>query len=284
MKQFLIIPLGGLGKRFSRVGYKTYKPFLKTSNKSRIIDNIADNFPKNNTHIIILGNHKKFNKITSSFKKKDTTFIKIENHDSGPLYSIFLAKEKLKKIIKNNNFFVSYSDINWNWDYQTVKKNIQKKNIVIVSHHGFHPHLEIDEKSDFFLCNKKDEVNKVSEKKIIKDDYKKNFLATGCYYFRNFEYFDLFFETSSFEKFLKKKELYLINLIDFCIRKGIKVNHFLINDFVHLGTPSQYENYITWRKILKEDFKKSINTNFQSVMLMGGKGERVKNLNVKKPF
>ena len=70
MKQFLIIPLGGLGKRFSRVGYKTYKPFLKTSNKSRIIDNIADNFPKNNTHIIILGNHKKFNKITSSFKKR----------------------------------------------------------------------------------------------------------------------------------------------------------------------------------------------------------------------
>ena len=89
MKQFLIIPLGGLGKRFSRVGYKTYKPFLKTSNKSRIIDNIADNFPKNNTHIIILGNHKKFNKITSSFKKKDTTFIKIENHDSGPLYIYF---------------------------------------------------------------------------------------------------------------------------------------------------------------------------------------------------
>ena len=120
-------------------------------------------FSKNNTHIIILGNHKKFNKITSSFKKKDTTFIKIENHDSGPLYSIFLAKEKLKKIIKNNNFFVSYSDINWNWDYQTVKKNIQKKNIVIVSHHGSSP-SEIDEKSDFFYVIKK-MINKVSEKK-----------------------------------------------------------------------------------------------------------------------
>ena len=46
MKHFLIIPLGGLGIRFLKDGYKTYKPFLKTSKKSRVIDNIVDNFPK----------------------------------------------------------------------------------------------------------------------------------------------------------------------------------------------------------------------------------------------
>ena len=45
MKQFLILPLGGLGKRFLSEGYKTYKPFLKIS-KTRIIDNILNNFPK----------------------------------------------------------------------------------------------------------------------------------------------------------------------------------------------------------------------------------------------
>ena len=46
MKQFLILPLGGLGKRFVSEGYKTYKPFLKISKKTRIIDNILNNFPK----------------------------------------------------------------------------------------------------------------------------------------------------------------------------------------------------------------------------------------------
>ena len=35
MKHYLIIPLGGLGIRFLNNGYKTYKPFLKTSNKSK---------------------------------------------------------------------------------------------------------------------------------------------------------------------------------------------------------------------------------------------------------
>ena len=60
MKHFLIIPLGGLGIRFVNSGYKTYKPFLKTSKNSRVIDNIADNFPRKYTHIIIIGNSKRY--------------------------------------------------------------------------------------------------------------------------------------------------------------------------------------------------------------------------------
>ena len=60
MKHYLIIPLGGLGIRFVNSGYKTYKPFLKTSNKSRVIDNIVNNFPKKNTHVIIIGNTKRY--------------------------------------------------------------------------------------------------------------------------------------------------------------------------------------------------------------------------------
>ena len=42
MKHFLIIPMGGLGTRFIDAGYTTYKPFLKISDKSRIIDNIVN--------------------------------------------------------------------------------------------------------------------------------------------------------------------------------------------------------------------------------------------------
>ena len=71
MKNFLIIPLGGLGKRFVESGYKTYKPFLKISKNLRIIDSIANNFPKKNTHIIIIGNQKKYKDIVSNFKRKN---------------------------------------------------------------------------------------------------------------------------------------------------------------------------------------------------------------------
>ena len=173
MKHFLIIPLGGLGQRFADSGYTTYKPFLKISKNLRVIDNIANNFPKKHTHIIIIGNQKKYRNIVCNFKRKNTSFIKIKNHKSGPLYSLFLAKEKLKEIIKDNNFFISYSDINWKWNFKSVKKDLIKKDIVIYSHKGFHPHLEINSKSDFFLCNKKNEIIKVSEKKKFSQIIKK---------------------------------------------------------------------------------------------------------------
>ena len=103
MKQFLIIPLGGLGKRFQEAGYKTYKPFLKISKKTRVIDNIINNFPKN-THLIIIGNEKKFKNIIKNIKRKKTSFIKIKNHNSGPIFSLFLAREKIKKIIRDDPF------------------------------------------------------------------------------------------------------------------------------------------------------------------------------------
>lgn len=284
MKHFLIIPLGGLGTRFVDAGYKIYKPFLKTSNKSRIIDNIVNNFPPKNTHIIIIGNHKKYKNIILNFKRKNTTFIEIKNHKYGPLYTLFLAKDKLKEIIKDNNFFISYSDINWKWNFQEIEKNIYNKNIIIYSHKGFHPHLETDTKSDFFICNKTDKVVKVSEKKTIVKDYKKNYLAVGCYYFKNFKYFEFFFNQDGFKKRRKKKELYIINLLKYCLKKKITIDHFTLNKFIHLGIPSQYEDFKNWKNILINDFKKSMNVNFQSVMLMAGKGERVKNLNIKKPF
>ena len=165
MLQFLIIPLGGLGKRFLDAGYKTYKPFLKVSKEKRVIDNIIDNFPKKNTHVIIIGNEKKFSNITLNLKIKNISFIKIKNHKHGPIYSMYLAKKSIKEIVKDNNFFISYSDVNWKWDFTIVKKFIQNKNAVIFGHKGFHPHLEIDSKSDFFLINKNNLVTRVSEKK-----------------------------------------------------------------------------------------------------------------------
>ncbi len=284
MKQFLVIPLGGLGKRFEDQGYKTYKPFLEISKKSRIIDNIINNFPKSNTHLIIIGNEKKFKNITLNYKRKNTSFIKINNHKSGPMYSLFLAREKLKEIIKENNFFVSYSDINWKWNYKKIKDYISDKKIVIFSHKGFHPHLETDSKSDFFTCKKNGKVKKVSEKKKINKDYKKNYLAIGCYYFENLKYFEKLFNSKNFRDTTKKKEVYIINLLSLCLKNKIQINYYNLTKFVHLGIPEQYEDFIRWRNTLIENFNKSMNLNFSSIMLMAGKGKRVKILKEKKPF
>jgi len=283
MKKFLIIPLGGLGKRFVNEGYRTYKPFLKVSNKNTILDNIINNFPKN-IHLIIIGNHKKFNNITENIKYKNTTFIKIKNHKSGPVFSLFLARERLCKIIKDSDFFISYSDINWKWNYNKVEKFVTNKNITIFSHTGFHPHLEIDRKSDFFTFNNNKKVNKVSEKKLIKKNYKKNNLAIGCYHFKQFKIIENFFETKDFKNNPKDKEIYIINLLNYCLKLKLEISFYDLNKFVHLGVPWQYEDFLNWKEVLIDNFYKNLNLYYSSVMLMAGKGVRVKVLKEKKPF
>lgn len=283
MNQFLILPMGGTGQRFIKAGYKTYKPFLKVSKKYRIVDNIINNFANSKTRVIILGNEQKFQFIRSQLNK-NIIFIKIKNHRFGPLHSIFLASTKLKSIIKNNPFFIVYSDINWNWEFEKVKKFIKKKDAVVFTHKGFHPDLEIDTKSDFCLLDKKGYIKKTSAKKLISKDYKKSFLAAGCYYFKNYEYLGEYFRRN--KNFLKnkKKEYYLIQFINFLIKNKLKINHYNLSNFVHLGIPSQYENFLHWRKVIVNDFNKSLALNSPNVMLMAGKGERVKKLKQKKPF
>jgi hypothetical protein len=282
MTQFVIVPMGGVGSRFVNANYKTFKPFLKVSNTERIIDNIINNFPIN-FKIIIIGNKKKTDFIKKNLKKS-IIYIEIKNHKKGPLFSIFLAKEKIKAIINNNKFYVVYSDINWKWNFQVIKKSILKTNITIFTHNGFHPHLEINPKSDFCIENSKTIINKVSEKKIFGKDYKKNLLAVGCYYFNEFSYFMYYFEKNFILLKNLKKELYIINLIEFLIKNQIKINHYKIDKFVHLGDPVQYENFLAWRKILDFDFEKYYKLSGSNVMLMSGKGERVKKLNEKKPL
>ncbi len=283
MTQFVILPLGGVGQRFIDAGYKTYKPFLKVSKSNTIIDKIVSNFPKKKTKIIVIGNEKKFGLIKSNLKK-NTLFIKIKNHKYGPLYSIFLANKVLKRIIKDNPFFIVYSDINWNWKFQKINKFIKGKKTVVFTHKGYHPDLEINTKSDFCSTNKKNYINKITEKKLIFKDYKKNLLAVGCYYFCNYGFLEYFFEKSKIFLRKKTKEYYLVTLINFLIKNKIQVNFYNLKNFVHLGVPSQYENYINWKKVLVYDFKKNLNLNFSNIMLMAGKGRRVKKLKQKKPF
>ncbi len=282
MKAFLIIPMGGKGKRFVNAGFKTYKSFLKAEGGNSIFENIISNFKGFNLEIIILANSKKLKKYNKFVKKKNIHIVNIEDHNKGPLFSIFQGLEKIKKIVKNNeNIFFSYTDINWKWNINKIKKIIKTKKIIVFTHTGFHPHLETNPKSDFCLI-KNNQVKYIKQKKTFTNNYKKEFLASGCYYLKNVNLLENFF--LNFKKnFSNKKEYYFVSLINYFIDKNIIVNNFQINKFVHLGTPTQYLDFLKWKDTINSNRKINLNKNL-TIMLAGGKGKRVGSLNKEKPF
>jgi len=285
MKNFLVIPMGGLGQRFVNSGYKIYKPFLSVDCNQTILDKIIDNFSSTETEIIIIGN-KKIKKNYSKFILKKIHFINIKNHKKGPLFSIYLALNALKKIIKNKNLFICYSDINWKWNYNEILKIIKNKKVVIFTHVGFHPHLELDQKSDFCIDNKHGLIKSILQKNTHFSDYKKELLAIGCYYFTNFSLVEESIKKINFFSIKNStKEFYLVSLIKDILNKNINIHFKTIKNFVHLGTPEQYEDFIMWKKILHKKSNIGLGlSKFPNIMLMGGKGSRVKKLKYKKAF
>ena len=275
---YLIVPMAGTGKRFVDKFYPEYKSFLNTNAKTNILENIFSNFDKRNTKIILIIN-KKINIDKKLLKSKEISIIKIDGHKFGPLFTIYKAFNFLKKKIdKNSGIFVSYCDINWRWNFKKVLGEIKKnKQILVFTHKGFHPHLEVNSKSDFCKISE-GFVTEMSEKQTFSNHYKKDHLAIGCYYFNDISFLKKFFDTF---KFIKKKEYYILTLINFWTRQKINIKNFEIDKFVHLGNPEQYTDYLNWREIIKNNLEcesknSHIFKNNQSIMLMAGKNKRLK--------
>ena len=176
------------------------------------------------------------------YQKKKLHKINITSHRFGPLYSIFLASKRIKNIVGENEVFISYSDINWNWSFNNIKKIVKKKRVVIFTHRGFHPHLEVDSKSDFCFENKKKNIIGISQKKSFSKDYKKDLLAIGCYYFSNYNIIDKFFNRCSYLFKKKNREFYIVSLIKdlcpeskTCVSSIASSSSFLSIDFADSG-------------------------------------------------
>lgn len=279
----LIIPMAGAGKRFIIKNYKTYKTLLNVDNNNTVYDRIISNFKTKKIRITVILNKNIYSKFKNKFNKKNVKLIFIESHNSGPLYTLFKASFELNKLIKKDeSFFVCYGDINWKWDLKKVLKFIKNKDACVFTHKGFHPHLEVNSKSDFCKI-KKNNVVKILQKKKFSKDYKKDYLAIGCYYFKKIQFLNDFFQQKKL--YFKKKEYYLLSLINHLIKNKIKVSIYNIDKFVHLGTPDQFEDFISWKIEISNNFyikRSNLLNNNPCIMLMAGQGKRLKKINSKK--
>lgn len=277
----VVIPMAGYGQRFIDKSYLESKINLKLNNQENILSKNIKNFKGIKVRYIFILSDKKVaeeikkNKLNINFK-----IIYIQKHKQGPLKTLFLGLKQLNSFIKKNEkIFLVYSDIIWKWDIKAVLKFVKKKKYVVFTHFGFHPHLEVNSKSDF--CKVKSNIIlNVKKKETFDKDYKKNHLAIGIYFFRDLSLIKNFFDNKFY--FKKDKEYYFIDFINKILKKN-KVYIYNLNKFAHLGFPEQYEDFLKWSFYFK---KNNTNKNrlinffrkFETVMLAGGQGKRMKNI------
>ena len=123
----IIIPLGGVGKRFSDLGYTDPKPLIKVQGKE-IIFWVLDNLKlkkKDKLYIVYNNQLEKFSFEEHFAKYPNINFLKLEYNTHGPVETIYELTSILEKNYENEGLLILDGDTFY-------RKNILNKLIKII--------------------------------------------------------------------------------------------------------------------------------------------------------
>ena len=222
----IIIPLGGIGKRFSDLGYKDPKPLIKVFGKE-IIFWVLDNLKirkEDKVYIVYNKELDKHNFVTFFSKYSFVSFLKLSKNTSGPVETIFELTKIIEKNYQNKGILIIDGDTFY-------KKNILK-NINEKKHTIFYHNTKIKEPIFSYIKLKNNKIYKIIEKKKISNN-----ANTGAYFFNNISKFNEYAK-----KILKvKKKAYVSDIYAKLIKNKEDIYGYKLknNEFFCLGTPRQ---------------------------------------------
>lgn len=249
----VIITLAGKSQRFKDAGYSKPKYLLPLGN-SFVLEQVLNQFDDNdNFHLVYSVSQSKqicnIEKKLNSLKKK-TQIYKIQDHNYGPVYSAL----KVDNIDINSEVIISYCDFLVSWDYKKFKRICSGYDSSIVSFRGFHP-------SSFsgtlycYLKTRDNLVTNIREKKSFTNKPYLEYAATGIHYFNTYSLFkNTAYKIMNSKRIKKKYKEYYVSLPYAEIIKEKKtVLNFPVENFISLGTPRDYEEFVYWKNYFKND-------------------------------
>lgn len=247
----VLIPMGGKGSRFTDAGYKENKACILTTDrysgkKLPMIVCAMQDIPyihDKNTKIICVDREFHAENGTEAEILKhfpNTTFI----HDTVLLdqaYGCYLAKDHLNN---DDELIIGACDNGIEYDEVGFKNARDKYDVLMISHTNdtniaLNPHAHSWAKLKDDGSN---DMESMSLKKIVSDDYMNDHAATGMFWFKKSRYF-----LENVEEMIEKKDslngkYYVDGVLQYCINNGLKVGVFDVR-FICWGTPQDYEIY-----------------------------------------
>ena len=237
----IIIPLGGMGKRFSELGYKDPKPLVKVLGKE-IIFWVLDNLKINdNDKVYIVYNKELDNfEFTDHFGKYPyLNFLRLNKNTSGPVETIYKITKILEKNSKHKGILIVDGDTFYKKD---IIKSINEKHHTI-----FYHKTKIKEPIFSYIKIKNGKIIDIAEKKKISSN-----ANTGAYYFNSINTFNYFANLC----LKKNKKTYVSEIFNKLInnKQPIYPKNLKNTEFSCLGTPKQVIEFSRQKKIEKKRF------------------------------
>lgn len=237
----IIIPLGGIGKRFSELGYKDPKPLVKVLGKEIIfwvLDNLTIN-TKDKVYIVYNKELDNFDFIDHFGKYTYLNFLKLDRKTKGPVETIYEITKILEKNYSNDGMLIIDGDTFYKKD---IIKKIQKK-----KHTIFYHKTKIKEPIFSYIKIKNKKILDIVEKRKISKN-----ANTGAYYFNNIKKFNYYANYC----LKKNKKAYVSEIYKQLInnKETIYAENLKDSEFACLGTPKQIIEFSKQKKIEKKRF------------------------------
>jgi len=248
----LIMPMAGLGKRFSDEGYQETKPLIKVSGLPMVIQAIND-LPPSEHHVLVLrSDMKDYKKIIDLTKEtyENPTFSILESVTDGQATSAKIGLDELTKFNNTKGDWITFGacDNGVLYDQSKLLRLIEDDScdIIVWTFRGHSNAIRSPNMYGWIDVNKNNLVEKVSVKKPLSNP-SKDPIIIGTFSFKNK---DIFYKV--YEELIKTDskingEFYLDSCIDQALKLNLKCVIFEVDNFVSWGTPNELRTFEYWQ-------------------------------------
>lgn len=232
----IVIPIGGVGKRFSDDGYSLPKPLIKSLGKSIIFWNI-ENLNISGDDMIYVVYREEFKKynfeslLRNKFRKLNFTFIPIKNDTRGASETVLYALDQMDNDQLEELTIVVDSDNFYQDDIISIAKEVNDNLIFYKKDYDQNPIYS-------YISDINGLVDDIKEKEKISDN-----ACVGAYCFKSGSLLKDSIKSVLIQDIKQKNEYYISSIYKLLIEKKVKVFSQEIQGFTCLGTPNQLKSF-----------------------------------------
>lgn len=235
----IVIPMAGLGSRFSQAGYKNPKPFIDVNGKP-MIERVLDNLSAPDVRFILLVRKEHevdYSEYIDSIRKKYNSIIfPISGLTQGTACTVLLARHLINDntpiVVANSDQIIDINFVDFIND--AISRNLDGSIITFTN-------PDKDPKWSYAKVDDDLFVTEVQEKKAISE-----FATVGVYYFKKgFEFVE-----SAIDMILNQDtvngEYYTCPVYNYLIKKKLRISIYNLNtNQMHgIGTPQDLDIYL----------------------------------------
>ena len=234
----ILIPMAGLGSRFSNRGFKKIKPLIEVAGVP-MIKKAIDSLNIHGTFIFIVRTNENLNELKKYLLefKPVCKIVDVSELTEGSASSCYLAKELINN---DNELIIANCDQCLEWNSKLFLDETRKRNLDC----SVLTYKSDSNKNSFIKTDENGKGTLIREKEVISDK-----ALVGVHYFKHGKLFVESYEDIYNKKIKFKNEYYVSTVCNNMIEKGLYVGNISLrkeDEFHCLGTPDDYFKYLKY--------------------------------------